>query len=107
MTKNVYEISNRRFVVASRIRFRIFLAVLIIALAVVTTAIIGRPAADAVTEPETVSYTVKAGDTVWSIAEKYTPAEDDVRQTVYEICQENDIEDASISAGQKLVIPVD
>jgi cell division protein YceG involved in septum cleavage len=107
MTKNVYEISNRKFVIASRARFRIFLAVVIIALAITMTAVIGRPAADAVTEPQTVSYTVESGDTVWSIAEEYTSDEDDVRQMVYNICEENNIDDSSITEGQKLVIPLD
>ncbi len=49
--------------------------------------------------------TVKSGDTLWTIAQEYKPSGKDMRQFVREISQLNNIDDASIYCGQKLVVP--
>lgn len=50
-------------------------------------------------------YTVKHGDTVWSIAGKYASDEEDIRDICRRILEENRLgKDADITPGQQLVI---
>lgn len=55
----------------------------------------------------TVTYTVQAGDTLWSIADKFDPTQD-TRKVVYEMEQMNHISDrtALVVPGESLKIPV-
>ena len=49
-------------------------------------------------------HAVQAGETLWSIALHAYPSSDP-RDAVYRIEQANDLHDAAIVAGQKLVLP--
>ena len=51
------------------------------------------------------SVIVRQGDTLWSIAKEYKPQGKDMREFIYEISEVNNIEDASISCGQTIVVP--
>lgn len=60
-------------------------------------------------EPELVTYhyTVEAGDTLWSVAAKYTSDEEDVREVIWRIRTDSGIGRSEyIQPGQKLVIRV-
>ncbi len=55
-----------------------------------------------------VSYgtvTVHRGDTLWSLAERRTPASGDVQATVDQIIATNHLAGANLTAGQKLRVP--
>ena len=55
-----------------------------------------------------VSYatiTVHPGDTLWSLAERTTPASGDVQATVDQIVATNHLASASLSVGQHLRVP--
>lgn len=49
-------------------------------------------------------YRVKAGDSLWVIAEQYCPADVDVREWIAEVRSLNDMSDSVIYAGQKLLV---
>jgi LysM repeat protein len=51
-------------------------------------------------------YEVQAGDTLWQIARETGSANTDVRQTIYEICQVNDISAETLFAGSVIQIPL-
>lgn len=53
---------------------------------------------------EITSYTVSKGETLWNIAKEYTPSNKDIRQTVYEIKQLNNMTDSTIYPGQTIKI---
>lgn len=51
-------------------------------------------------------YVVSSGDTLWDISQEITPPSRDVRYTIAEIEEKNDINDGLIYAGQVISIPV-
>lgn len=53
-----------------------------------------------------VSHRVVSGDTLWEIAAVYTAPGDDIRRTVFEIRQANEIDGSIILPGQELRVPV-
>lgn len=55
-------------------------------------------------EAEIISYTITPGETLWSIAKEYTPYNKDIRQTIYEIEKLNNLDNATIYAGQTIQI---
>lgn len=56
-------------------------------------------------EPATVDYRVRAGDTLWGIAEIVAPAGEDLRGVISEIRHLNDLESSLIAPGQVLAVP--
>lgn len=52
-----------------------------------------------------IKITVKSGDSLWLLADKYGNNKIDLRKLIYQIKQVNDIED-TIYPGQELKIPV-
>ena len=57
-------------------------------------------------EYSVVSVTVQPGDTLWTIAKEYKPAGADLRAYVYEIAENNGVEDCNIIPGQVLFVPI-
>ena len=51
------------------------------------------------------TVTVRSGDTLWSLAERRTPANGDVQATVDEIVGANHLANTSLTVGQHLRIP--
>ncbi len=51
------------------------------------------------------SYTVRSGDTLWGYASRITPVGEDVSETVALLMELNDLDSASLQAGQRLVVP--
>lgn len=81
------------------------LAVFFIASAFAFTGFTDKPL-----KPVTYTYTVQAGDTVWTIADKYMNLQDgvkDKRELVFNIRQANGLKSCLIYAGQKLIIPLE
>ena len=79
-----------------------------VVLALLAVAAIFGPQAFATESTEPVlsdTYTVVAGETLWSIAALVTSADGDVRDTVAAIQELNGMESASLRAGQQILIP--
>lgn len=65
------------------------------------------PQADAGSEPvPAVSHVVKAGETLWSIANAHTAPGEDVRRTVALIRSANGMQSGTVRAGATITIPV-
>jgi len=54
--------------------------------------------------PAPVRVVVEPGDTLWSLAERYGPADDDTRRVVYDIRKTNHLTGSLITPGQVLLI---
>lgn len=52
-----------------------------------------------------VTYRVEAGDTLWEIAEPYTAAGGDVRETVDQLIALNQLDGPDLRAGQTILVP--
>jgi len=52
-----------------------------------------------------VSVVVKKGDTLWSIANKYGPANEDIRMICHLIREANEIRDNIVVPGQTILVP--
>lgn len=55
-------------------------------------------------EEEIIAYTIAPGQTLWSIAREYTPNSKDIRETIYEIKQLNNMTDSTVYPGQVIKI---
>ena len=64
-----------------------------------------RPTMDAI-EWNQESYTVKAGDSLWSISADYCPDGVDRREWVEEVRELNCMDDSTIYPGQKITVLV-
>ena len=53
----------------------------------------------------TTSVTVRAGDTLWTLAAKHTRPGDDVQETIDRIAVANHLKGATIIPGERLRIP--
>ena len=60
-------------------------------------------ATDAPSEPAK-QYTVKQGDTLWSLSREFAPGADP-RRFVYEVRRLNGLASSSIFPGQRLILP--
>lgn len=58
-------------------------------------------------EVETIKYTIARGQTLWSIAREYTPDNKDIRETIHEIRELNNLTDATIYEGQTIKIKIE
>ena len=96
---------TKRYRVANRFRFTVFVTVMIILFTTVMNFALGLNTADSLTYVEYMDLEVMAGDTLWSIAETYMTDSGDIRVAVYELCQINDITASELYAGMTIQVP--
>ena len=56
---------------------------------------------------QVTSYVIRPGDTLWSYAQEITPNGGDVRDTVTDLMELNNMTSSEVLAGQRLVVPVE
>ena len=57
-------------------------------------------------EAEIIDYTIAPGQTLWSIAKEYTPNTKDIRETIYEIKQINNMQTSNVYENQTIKIKI-
>ena len=50
---------------------------------------------------------VKEGDTVWDLAREFSPEDQDIRKSIYEISKASNLKSYDIFPGQVIKIPID
>ena len=84
---------------------RVGIAVKCVVLAVVIAVTVGAYGCHADGEAVKEAYTVKQGDTVWSIAGQYATDKEDIRDVCQRIIEDNRLgKDADVTPGQRIVI---
>jgi len=68
-------------------------------------AMLGSPAQAGVRRPVGHVYVVKAGDSLWSIAQRFAAPGDDLRASVDAIASASGISDGAVHPGQSVRVP--
>jgi len=92
--------------IKSRLRFTVFVALMIIITVSSANTILGFYDASSLTVKEYKIVEISSGDTLWHIAKEYMPSDMDTRKAVHQICNLNDITAADLYPGQTIQIPV-
>ncbi|MCJ7832313.1 MAG: LysM peptidoglycan-binding domain-containing protein [Actinobacteria bacterium] len=88
----------------TRVRWsRVLVLAAALLLSVPTVSAVFGGHAEAGTRPRTT--TVRPGDTLWAIAQRFCDPGEDIRALVYDITQANGVDAGSIQPGQSLQIP--
>lgn len=104
---NMNKTGRKKYRIKSRVRFTIFIVLMLLITATATSAVLGFSNANGMAEKQYVEVQVKAGDTLWSIADEYMPNDMDRRESVHIISQTNNTSASQLSPGQILNIPVE
>ena len=99
----------KKYYIKSKIRFSIFIAIMTLIIGISFNSLFNLSGVYAAAKgTKTLTYyavTVESGDTLWSIAQRYSDGRTDIRRFIYEITDLNSLETSDISIGQQLLIP--
>lgn len=95
-----------RYRINNRIRFTLFVVLVILFVTTFANFALGLNTADSATYVEYTEVKVMSGDTLWSIAGAYMDDNSDIRESVYQLCKINDINASQLQAGMTLLVPV-
>lgn len=95
-----------RYRINNRVRFTLFVVLVILFITTFANFALGLNTADSATYVEYTEVKVMSGDTLWSIADTYMDDHSDIRRSVYELCQINEINASQLQAGMTLLVPV-
>ena len=98
--------ASKTYRVKSRLRFTVFVALMIIIAVNSANTMLGIYDASSFTVKEYRSVEICSGDTLWQIAKDYMPSDMDTRKAVHQICNLNDITASDLQPGQTIQIPV-
>lgn len=93
---------NKRYVLKNKARFYIFIVTLLLTLCTVLSV----TRAYGYKETKYQVITIRSGDTLWSIAEKYNK-KGDIREYIYKLKEINHLKDSNIIAGSKLKVIIE
>ena len=94
----------RTYRITSKFRFIFFVALFFVLLTTAANLMLGAGTADSMTVPQCTELEVASGDTLWAIADRYMSG-DDIRRSVYELCQLNNISADELQAGMTILVP--
>ena len=94
-----------KYYIASKFRFTLFITLMTIIITMSLSMLFGNTYVSGSSNKAYYAITVESGDTLWTIAEKYSDDKTDIRQFIYDISKINDLESSKILVGQKLLIP--
>ena len=97
--------TRKKYRIKSKFRFIVSL-IIISVIATSFNIITGLCNSSAITETQYANVAVEYGDTLWAIADDYTPEDTDIRETIYQICKINNIDASELRPGMILKIPV-
>ena len=95
----------KKYRIKSKFRFTMFVVIMLVSVIFTAGTALGFNTAASLSEPVYTEVRIKAGDTLWQIADEYGPEHKDRRQIVYEICKANDIRANDIHPGQLVLVP--
>lgn len=99
-------IKRKRYVIKSKFRFTVFLAVILLISVTTVTALLGMNDASGMTKQQYTQIQVYPGDTLWSIACEHMSDDMDIREAVHILSKVNQISASQLYAGQIIKIPV-
>lgn len=97
---------KKSYRIANRFRFTVFVVLTIIFITTAFNFALGFNTADSLTILQYRDVEVSYGDTLWSIAQTYMPADMDIREAIYHLCQWNDIRADQLYAGMTIQVPI-
>ncbi|MFZ5966730.1 MAG: LysM peptidoglycan-binding domain-containing protein [Bacillota bacterium] len=92
--------------IVNKFRFVSTLTLILLMLFFSINAVFHFTVAEGGIEQRFVEMHIKEGDTIWKLAQKYTPEGEDIRKTIYEIGIANDMRTYDIYPGQVIKIPI-
>ncbi len=97
---------TKKYRVASKFRFTIFMTLFIIIAVSAVGMLLGFNTVSSSSKDIYNQVQIEAGDTLWDIAVEYGPENSDVRKIVREICDLNEITADGLYVGQRIIVPV-
>lgn len=96
--------SGKKYKIVKPVRFTAVVTTLVLISVFMISSMFGYSDVSAAQKPEYVTVKVQDGDTLWTLAREYGPQDQDVRRTIYNIRQLNDMDSSNIIAGQYITI---
>lgn len=97
---------TKKYRVVSKFRFTIFMTLFILIAITAIGTMLGFNTVSSSSKDLYNQVQIESGDTLWDIAVEYGPEDSDVRRTVREICDLNQISADQLHPGQKIIVPV-
>lgn len=96
---------RKRIRIANKRRFTIFLSTIFVITAIIFNGILRLNLVYGSDNGNYAEIAIVSGDTLWEIAKRNNPYNQDIRKIVYEIMKINNMKSASIKAGSVIKIP--
>ncbi|MDY0234494.1 MAG: LysM peptidoglycan-binding domain-containing protein [Gudongella sp.] len=97
----------KRYRIRSKSRFFLFITFTLALLAIIVVSIVSSTGAYSIESTHEIEhYWVQQGDTLWDIAREFSPEGYDIREMIYKIKEQNNMDTSMIIEGVKLEIPL-
>lgn len=97
---------TKKLRIVSKPRFIFSLVILFLFLSIGFNAVFNLSVVEGTFETEFIEVQVKVGDTLWMLAKTFSPKNQDIRSSIYEISTLNNLTTSSVYPGQILKIPL-